>query len=135
MSEPFVERLSGFTPDAGRLDRDALLFAAGRSSARSPRGWKTLALLLAGTQSLSLAMLWPHPIRPGGRSILPVAAVPVPRADLQPPITETPVSPGNWSARQSLLESERTARPTANLTLIDTGPPLRAFPPPPSLLN
>ena len=32
MSESFLERLSRFTPDAGRLERDALLFAAGRRS-------------------------------------------------------------------------------------------------------
>ena len=38
MSEPILERLSRFTPDAGRLDRDALLFAAGRESARPNRG-------------------------------------------------------------------------------------------------
>ena len=47
MSEPSLERLSRFTPDAGSLDRDALLFAAGRSSARPNRGWMTLASLLA----------------------------------------------------------------------------------------
>ena len=59
MSEPFLERLSRFTPDAGRLDRDALLFAAGRNSARPNRGWMTMAGLLAGTQALSLVLLWP----------------------------------------------------------------------------
>ena len=64
MSEAFLERLSRFTPDAGGLDRDALLFAAGRSSARPNRGWMTLASLLAGTQTLSLVLLWPHPTPP-----------------------------------------------------------------------
>ena len=57
MSEPFLERLSRFTPDAGRLDRDALLFAAGRGSVRPNRGWITLATLLASTQLLSLVLL------------------------------------------------------------------------------
>ena len=52
MSEPFLERLSRFTPDAGGLDRDALLFAAGRGSARPNRGWMALATLLASTQAL-----------------------------------------------------------------------------------
>ena len=33
MSESFIERLSRFTPDAGALDRDSLLYAAGRESA------------------------------------------------------------------------------------------------------
>ena len=40
MSEPILERLNRFTPDAGGLDRDALLFAAGRESAAArPVRW------------------------------------------------------------------------------------------------
>ena len=57
MSEPFLERLSRFTPETGGLNRDALLFAAGRRSARPNRGWIALAAALAGTQTLSLALL------------------------------------------------------------------------------
>ena len=53
MSEPFLERLSRFTPNAGGLDRDALLFAAGRASARPNRAWIALATLLTSTQVLS----------------------------------------------------------------------------------
>jgi hypothetical protein len=45
--EPVVERLSRFTPDAGGLDRDSLLFAAGRASARPNRPWVALAAGLA----------------------------------------------------------------------------------------
>jgi hypothetical protein len=45
-------------------------------------------------------------------------------------------SPGLWSARHGLLESMPEDRPAGDGTLIDAGPPLRAFaPPPPSLLN
>ena len=58
MSEPIVERLSRFTPDAAGLDRDALLFAAGRSSARPNRGWMALASALAVTQAVSLAVMF-----------------------------------------------------------------------------
>ena len=60
MSEPFLERLSRFTPDAGRLDRDALLFAAGRSSARPNRGW--IAGFGAGRHpgAVAGALLWPQ---------------------------------------------------------------------------
>jgi hypothetical protein len=60
MSEPLLEHLKSFTPDAGRLDRDALLFAAGRGSARPNRDWLALTSLLAGTKALSLVLLWPH---------------------------------------------------------------------------
>ncbi len=84
MSEPFLERLTGFTPDAGRLDRDALLFAAGRSSARPNRGWMTLTCLLAGTQTLTLALLWPHSTPPAGGLAVPVAALPAPRRPQDP---------------------------------------------------
>ena len=85
MSEPFLERLSRFTPDAGGLDRDALLFAAGRGSARPNRGWMTLAALLASTQALSLVLLWPHPTPPGGGiDRAPSPACPMPPATLEP---------------------------------------------------
>ena len=75
MSEPFLERLSRFTPDAGGLDRDALLFAAGRNSVRPNRGWKTVASLLAATQALSLVLLWPRPNPPTSPSTMSVATV------------------------------------------------------------
>jgi hypothetical protein len=138
MSEQFLERLNRFTPDAGRLNRDELLFAAGRSSARANRGWMSLATVLAGTQALSLLLLWPHsdknPIPPAG-GITPAvaersAAAPEPRA------SETLAGPGLWSARRSLVVPETEGRPSADVTFIDSGPPLRASRSiPPSLLN
>jgi hypothetical protein len=134
MSEPFLERLTRFTPDAGRLDRDALIFAAGRASARPNRGWVALAALLAGTQALSLAFLWPHagPAQPGMR--VPVAMAPAPRALGGAEISEPTEDPALWSARHSLLESEPTDRPAAveTGTFVESGPPLRAFASPPS---
>src|SRR5262249_5728763 len=84
MSEPILERLSLFTPDAGRLDRDALLFAAGRASARPNRGWMTLASLLAGTQALSLALLLPHSRPSVEKSTVSIADVPAPSLPPRP---------------------------------------------------
>jgi len=49
--------LSRFTPSPVGLDRDAVLFAAGRASARPGRKWPTLAALLALSQALTLALL------------------------------------------------------------------------------
>ena len=135
MSEPFLERLSRFTPDAGSVDRDALLFATGRASARPNRGWITLAAGLAATQALSLALLWPHPTPPGGGLTVPVARVPAPPASAERATPETLVNPGLWTARHRLPESETEDRPASDVTFIESGPPLRAFPPPPSLLN
>jgi hypothetical protein len=138
MSEPFLERLSRFTPDAGRLDRDALLFAAGRGSVRPNRGWITLATLLASTQALSLVLLWPRPTpHEGGLTVaVAVAPTPLPPATLEPRTSDALASPGTWSARQRLLESETEYLPDDTVTLIDSGPPLKIFGPlPPSLLN
>jgi hypothetical protein len=136
MSEPILERLSRFTPDAGGLDRDALLFAAGRSSARPNRGWMTLATLLATTQAMSLVLLWPHPTPTAGGPTVPVASAPVPPSVLETTTSEPLVSPGVWSARHRLMEAEAEDRPAGDVTFIDRGPPLRASGPlPPSLLN
>ena len=49
-----IEKLGQFTP-VTKLNRDELLFAAGRASARSPRVWKWLAGGLALAQSVTLA--------------------------------------------------------------------------------
>jgi hypothetical protein len=136
MPEPFLERLSRFTPDAGGLDRDALLFAAGRASARPNRGWKTLASLLAGTQALSLVLLFQHPSQPAGGLNVVVAKAPVPSVALEPPTSEAWANSGLWSARHSLLESEPEDRPRNDVTFIESGPSLRASGPlPASLLN
>jgi hypothetical protein len=136
MSEPSLERLIRFTPNAGGLDRDALLFAAGRASARPSRGWKTLASGLAGTQVLSLALLWPRPAPPSAGIAVPVAAVPEPPSTPEPPTSEPRAIAGIWSARHSRLASETTDCPAGDATLIESGPPLRASGPLPlSLLN
>jgi len=57
MPGPLEDRLSRFTPSPGGLDRDGLLFAAGRASARPGRKWPTVAALLALSQALTLALL------------------------------------------------------------------------------
>jgi hypothetical protein len=136
MSEPILERLSRFTPDAGRLDRDALLFAAGRSSARPNRGWITLATLLANTQALSLVLLWPHPTPPAASFSVPVAVARESPATLDPRTSGAWANSDLWTARHSLLKLETEDQPTGDVTFIDSGPPLRAYGPlAPSLLN
>jgi hypothetical protein len=139
MSEPFLERLSRFTPDAGTLERDALLFAAGRRSARANRGWIALAAALLVGQALTLVLLWPAPVPPttGGltprRSPPPAAGAP---AAPEPPSSDAPDGPDIWSVRHSLPELEASDRPQPgnSVTIPDGGPPLRAFgPPPPSI--
>ena len=126
MPEPFLKRLTSFTPDAGGLNRDALLFAAGRSSVRSNRGWKTLAGLLAGTQALSLVLLWPRPTPTADGFVEPVVAVPEPAATLEPLRSDSWANAGLWSTRHMPLASEAEDRPRGDVSFIDSGPPLRA---------
>src|SRR5205085_831155 len=80
MPDPLADRLTRFTPDAAGLDRDGLLFAAGRASARPNRIWKAVAALLAVSQVVVLILLWPRPV--------PLAVAPV-----SPPVEVTPISP------------------------------------------
>src|SRR5262245_13822395 len=90
--DPMTDRLSRFTPTAPGLDRDAILFAAGRRSARGSWLWKALAGLLAATQVLTLLALWPRP-QPAGTSVSPPAMV-APAAEPAPPPPPTS-SPGD----------------------------------------
>jgi hypothetical protein len=138
MSEPILERLSQFTPDPGQLVRDELLFAAGRASARPNRAWISLAAALAGTQVLALVMLLPQAPLPQGASTARFAGSPVPPTRPVPSTSGEPTtasataSPGVWSARHLLDDVEIADRPADVVTLIDAGPPLRAFGSPPS---
>jgi hypothetical protein len=136
MSEPFLERLSRFTPDSRGLDRDALLFAAGRASARPNRGWKSLASALAVTQLFSLVALWPRtgPLAVG-RGV-PLAAAIQPPEILDDSTSPQPTNSDLWSARHHPPPSENEDRFASDVTFVESGPPLRAFRPlPPSLIN
>jgi hypothetical protein len=138
MSEPFIERLSRFTPDAGGFDRDALLFAAGRASARPNRAWMALAAALALVQPLSLVLLWPHLVPPAAHRPVDVASLPAPQATVESPTPYASESTGLWSARHNLseAEAERSPVPSHAVTFVESGPPLRPFAPlPPSILN
>jgi hypothetical protein len=137
MPEPFLERLSRFTPDGGGLDRDALLFAAGRGSARANGGWKAIATLLAASQVLSLVLLWPQRVPPGGGLSVAVNDLEVRPADRESVShASAQVGSGVWSVRGSLLQAEAEERPSAAITFIDSDPPLRTLgPPPASLVN
>jgi hypothetical protein len=127
MSEPLAERLSRFTPDAGALDRDALLFAAGRASARPGRRWKALAGALAASQLLTLALLWPH--TPAGPSVVPAAAV----QTTEPP---PPSDPSSWSSPRDRIFVGDQPTPAGGDSFVPDESPLRAFgSPPPTLLN
>jgi len=129
MSEP-IERLSRFTPDAGGLDRDGLLFAAGRASARPNRRWHAVCATLAAMQLLTLGLaFWPRPdmVQPD-RTAPQVPLVEAPH--------EAPARP-LWQQRDEAIASDGNLPPPAPIEdLISSEPPLRAFGTlPVSLLN
>ena len=142
MSEPIVERLSRFTPDAGRLDRDSLLYEAGRRSARPNRAWTVSTSLLAFTQVVSLVLLWPGMLPPTGERTFAVNGPPSRAVDPGVTFEQSPSgvkdSHSLWAARRHFTESElddQPASPDAG-PFVESEPPLRAFTPPAvSLLN
>lgn len=133
MSEPLTERLSRFTPDAAGLNRDALLFAAGRASVRPARRWQALATVLAASQLLTLVFLWPR--TPSSLPEAPfLVSEPSRRDPTAAPATEP--DPSELRAlRQRMLETELDYTPPPSYEpMPPPEPPLRAFGTPPSEL-
>jgi hypothetical protein len=138
LNDSFARRLKRFTPDRGGLDREALLFAAGRASARPNRGWMALAGTLAACQLVSLGLLWS---RTSGPTHGPSRASPTSVAET--PFDERPhdpeaASPNElWVLRARMVSGGGDLRaPTIKGPLVPDEPPLRAFPLPASkILN
>jgi hypothetical protein len=86
MAEPndLINMLARFTPTT-ELNRDELLFRAGRASAPSPRWWKRATAALAVAQAVTLALLL-HPPEPRPAAAPPVAAPAPPDAEPAPPL-------------------------------------------------
>src|SRR5437870_974192 len=100
MSESLPERLSRFTPDAAGLDRDGLLFAAGRASARPNRRWLAMCGALAACQALTLGVwCWPRTEIPPAS----VPAVPLLANHVPPPVMEALAL---WQLREQAIASE-----------------------------
>jgi hypothetical protein len=130
MSESFAERLSKFTPDDRGIDRDVLLFAAGRASARPSRRWRALCAALAATQLLTLGLwLWPRPAVPLPGPIAPMA--------VNPPRPHPAAALRLWEMRQRAVATEGKLPPViAAGDLLAGNPAVHAFGPlPKSLLE
>jgi hypothetical protein len=128
-NDPVARLLSRFTPDSSALDRDALLFAAGRASVPPGRRWMALAGALAASQAVTLGLLlW------SGQA--PTAVGPPVTVEVEPsrqpaPEVPTPEASGIWRvfATDGSLPAE-----TAAEHLMPPEPPLRAFGAPPAVL-
>lgn len=128
MSEPFAERLSRFTPDASGLNRDALLFAAGRASVRPQRRWQLLAGMLAACWLLTFVSLWPR--------TPPLATPFVTHAspDRTPEEEPLPIPPYFWTPRTGLLSMDLdNPEPLSDEPMTPPEPPLRVFGTPPAM--
>jgi hypothetical protein len=133
MSEPLAERLSRFTPDATGLDRDALLFAAGRASVCPGRPWQALAGVLAVSQLLTLVWLWPQmPSQQSPHPLVVESHAPVlPKEDSVP----ESLSDGALRAGTLSMDFDRP-EPIGDERMVPPAPPLRVYgPPPASILN
>jgi hypothetical protein len=134
MSEP-VAALSKFTPDASGLDRDALLFGAGRASVRPQRRWMVVAGALAASQLVTLGLLLfqanrpqPSPVPPPGSFVSPAPSVP----------DELPREPDPsqfWTLRNRVVQDQGDLPPEQPVVhLTPSAPPLNAFGTPPKSL-
>jgi hypothetical protein len=113
MPEDVTRDLSAFTP-AG-LDRDAVLFAAGRAAARRWGGWKWLATGLAVTNAVTLGvLLWPKP----AVEAPPAVEVPVPAVVEPVPTRPEPSSylALTWELDQSPTGDPGSPAPASQLT-------------------
>jgi hypothetical protein len=116
------ERLSRFTPDPGNLDRDNLLFEAGRRSVPPPRRWQILAGILSVAQVLTLVLLWP-------RALPPVESPNVPPSlpSVEPPSLPS-AGPQLWLLSSQMREDPLPPAPSGE-PLVPDPPPLRVFTP------
>jgi hypothetical protein len=134
MSESFAERLSRFTPDGSGLDRDALLFAAGRAAARPGRRWRVVAGALAASQLLTLLFLWPHTPHQGADTPRSPFA-PAPSVGVEPP-SLAPADAHSWTMNLRILnELDDLPPPAGSDNLVPDDPPLRASSPLATFLN
>ncbi len=122
MPDEIIDRLSRFTPTAGGINRDALLFEAGRASVHPSRGWKVLATALVATQALSLALMLPHFAVDRPRGLPPTEFVAAPSTGHEPTATLASPDPRFWSAHLTLQQLDRVERSSDDTTFIDSVP-------------
>jgi hypothetical protein len=124
--DPLIRQLSKFTPNGGGLDRDDLLFAAGKASAKPSRRWQALASMLAMSQTLTLVLLlWPAnvPLAPETGQPTFVAVEPP-----MPPETKNDDLRKYWQLREQLLSGDGALPPLEHYdSALPDEPPLRVF--------
>lgn len=120
--DPVTDRLARFTPSAAGLDRDALLFAAGRRAARASWFWKAAAGLLAASHAVTLVVLWPKPLA----SVVPEAssAAVTLTPEPEPPPASPPTDVWTAGSRPDVLQQ---SEPLTTAQFVPSNPPLTAW--------
>jgi hypothetical protein len=135
-NDPFIRQLSQLTPDGTGLDRDALLFAAGKASARPNRRWLAVAAALAATQlvTLGIFLLPTHaPPAPTPRQM----SISAPNMKPMPASEPDPLAPNSlsiWVLSERFLEDAILPPMEPVEPMPPDEPPLRAFGPLPEYL-
>lgn len=126
MSEDLARLLRRFTPQNRGLDRDALMFEAGRASVPSPMRWKALTAVFALGQVLTLLLLLFQPARVAPQTESPQPAV---APGWSPTLTPSPSAlEDTWAAYRHLGEFDLNRPPSVTTAdVLPDGPPLRAF--------
>ena len=114
-----TDRLGRFTPSALDLDRDAILFAAGRRAARGSWLWKAAAGLLAVSQAVTLVALWPNP----PATVAPVAPTPAVVPAPEPVLPPSPPRSDVWTAAAGPDVLEAPSSPST-AQFVQADPPL-----------
>lgn len=126
MNDPFTERLGRLTPDTTGLDRDALLFQAGRASVHPKRHWPAVAGLLFMSQTATLAFFLTRKVEPATN----VVVVPQPQSvtpAIGPENKPVSIDPREWVYRR--------AAQNANVDDLPTQPPIENSLPPGKVLT
>jgi hypothetical protein len=105
--DPTLARLARFSPAPPALDRDELLFQAGRASARPGRAWKSAVAVLVVAQVTTLALWLGSPSHP--------APVPGPETVRTPTPSSAPASdhPLDASSYAALVRWDGDSLPPA----------------------
>lgn len=128
MSERLSQLLSQFTP-SGKLDRDALIFQAGRASARPNRMWQGMVAALVLSQIITLTYLWQGngssspPTRAENKQLTPNDRV---NESVEPKSSPDSTEP-QWLTHQPLVDRAYLTQLLPSSEMVPQEPPLRAY--------
>jgi hypothetical protein len=128
--DPLLGKLARFQPSAAGIDRDGMLFAAGRASARARR-WKLLTGLLAVSQAATVCawFLVPRTAQPA-QAVMPTVEFRSPDSE---PSSVEPMSPASygglahWCDRDDLPAAPPVEDPVSYGPTLTIGASQRTF--------